>query len=716
MRSALLRRLACSACTLALAGCVSPHSIQALVTPGASALRQSSPPVSGVPTSLAAATYNPTLPDGPGPDVSKINPKKLAEEGVGYLAKGETDKAQRLFNAAIKFDGQNGEYHLLVGLTYHLQFLASGSEEARDNAFAGYQIAAKMAPRLVEPLIQTGRLYIDSKRYEGAAEAFANAVEMDPKEPRALYGLASASYLSGDFKTALWSAAQLDELKWNGKAVDRLRALTFAALGDDTQAQKYLAGYAAGSAENAPAVQELRLRVEQNARLLQTNEWLRKPETASAAGARSGSGKRKFELAALASSALAADPPPTPSAAGGASATPDAAGGPAAPPAPAIPPGGPVKQWYDCGPGSVPPPTPPSPTGPGSPGGSADETLALPALPSTCIGAPPPRMAVIDAVLLRTEDQVSRSYGLNLLQGLTGFFGYAASHAAGSATTILSQSSIYGVGGPSTGASTATPINYSLNIANATDNRNEVLARPALLAIDRLPSTFFSGNTVSIAVSGGAGSVSQLVDKQIGVSFSITPTFIDDDHVLLNVKAARSFVEPPAQGTSGVALSVSRQAVSASVAATFGETVVLSGLTERELIRSASGVPMLRDIPGVQYMFSSVTPTDYFRTIMIMITLRKPVNASDVNDIKAIEAEKKKTGTYKSKKYAFYWRVDDYDKFLNRYAPNLDSAMDNLQSNQLYKSFKGTDLEDVDWAAQSKWANFMHELKQSLFH
>lgn len=359
----------------------------------------------------------------------------------------------------------------------------------------------------------------------------------------------------------------------------------------------------------------------------------------------------------------------------------------------------------------------------GAPAGispTGEETSSLSALPAPCEGDGQPRMAVIDAVLLRTEDQVSRSFGVNLLQGLTGFFVHfrsATSNADGS--TSVSKTRFSGIGSsaaPTVGTS-AAPLFYALNIANATNNRNEVIARPSLLAIDRMPSTFFSGTTVSIAISGNAGSTSTLVDKQIGVSFSITPTIIDRDNVMLSVKAVRSFIEPPAAGTSGVALSTSRNSVTANLTAKFGETVILSGLTERELIRSESGVPVLKDIPGVQYMFSNDSSTDFFRTVMIMITPRKPVT-SDA-DMAAVEREKelrKTSGKSARKTYAFYWRIEEYEKVLSKYAPNLDATIETLENNELYRSFKSKDLVDTNWATKSRMDVLLHDISQVLWH
>jgi hypothetical protein len=404
----------------------------------------------------------------------------------------------------------------------------------------------------------------------------------------------------------------------------------------------------------------------------------------------------------------------------------DAPKAPAATPPsrPALPPGNPRRAWFQCQ-------TAPSFGAPAMGGGAmmanvmmggqsgGEETSPLPALPVPCEGEGPPRTVMIDAVMMRTEDQVSRSYGLNLLQGLTGFFGAVATSASGGNFGVqpLQRTNFFGLGGQGSGSSNAAALSYSLNIANATTNRNEVLARPTLLAIDRLPSTFFAGSTVSIAVVGPAGGSGQLVDKQIGTSFSVTPTFIDDDTVLLAVKAVRSFVEPPAAGTTGVSLSTSRNAVNSNLVVKYGQTVIISGLTERQLIRGDAGVPVLQDIPGIQYMFSSKSNTDFFRTVVVMITPRRPVR-SDA-DIAGVAAEKKRreeTGVSQNKQYAFYWRIDEYAKTLQKYAPNLDSAIDTLDTNVLFKSFKGSDLVDTNWSTKSRLKVILHDIGGLLFH
>jgi type II secretory pathway component GspD/PulD (secretin) len=324
-------------------------------------------------------------------------------------------------------------------------------------------------------------------------------------------------------------------------------------------------------------------------------------------------------------------------------------------------------------------------------------------------------MAVIDAVLVRTEEIINRSYGVNLLQNLSAFFSYSRTYTSTAGTTggttgdtaVVSRA--WGLSQP------GSFLTYALNIANSANSRNEVIARPSLLAIDRLPSSFFSGSQITLGVAGTAGSASTVTDRQVGISLSVTPTFVDDDTVMLAVKATRSFVQPGvAVGSSfGQQLNTSRNAVTANVSVKFGETLILSGLTEREVQRGDSGVPVLKNVPGLQYLFDSVVNSDFNRTVLIMITPRKPIaNEADLEKARRDVADK---GSSRAKRYAFHWRLKEYEEVLARYAPNLDTVVLSLRNNQLYRNFSSRDLVDDTWAAQEPLKKLTRDLKELIY-
>jgi general secretion pathway protein D len=653
-------------------------------------------------------------------DSQGVDSIKVAEEGMKFLQAGDYDKARRLFSAAIKFDAANADLHLLLGMAYHLEFVKTGVDEAREKSLLGYQIAARYAPKDILPILQLGRLELDTHEYKEAAKVFAQAITINPTNGDALYGLATSSYLSGDLVTALWSADELGKLQWNAPAVNRLKTILFNAAGLKEQASESRAAYVKLAKTDPKEIASFDLRLEEIRSVIESQKWLTPPVDSSV--------KPLPEVAV--NSSLPSNPTPE-----------------EIPPQPEAN-GAPQKPWYECtgipaattqqssqsaganafggipgmglnsmgnssgygGYGGFNSGSAAVPTNVGviSTNGAGEEISQLQALPTPCIGAPMPRMAVIDAVLLRTEVSDSQSYGVNLLQGLNLFFGRSTTRTSPESTVTTVN---YGLGG----AGISTALAYSLNIANATNNRNEVIARPSLLAIDRLPSTFFSGTTASIAVPSGVGGISSLTDKQYGISFSVTPTFVNDKHVLLSIKAVRSFAETPDAGTTGVSLSLSRNSVTANVLATFGDTIILSGLTERQLTRSDNGVPVLRDIPIAQYLFQNYRTSDFFRTVMIMVTLRRPI--TDQDQVVAANREKasRGKGAGQRKDYAFYWRIEEYEKFLNSYAPNLDLAIDTMETNELYKHFKSRDLIDVNWGAQPRLKQILNDLTNSIY-
>ncbi|HEY4646572.1 MAG TPA: hypothetical protein VIH25_09870, partial [Steroidobacteraceae bacterium] len=89
-----------------------------------------------------------------------------------------------------------------------------------------------------------------------------------------------------------------------------------------------------------------------------------------------------------------------------------------------------------------------------------------------------------------------------------------------------------------------------------------------------MPSAFFSGRNVTMGIAGTGGSASTITDKPVGISLSVTPTFIDSETMLLAVKAQRSFIEAvDASITFTSAIQASRNAVSANVLLKMGQTL-----------------------------------------------------------------------------------------------------------------------------------------------
>ena len=371
--------------------------------------------------------------------------------------------------------------------------------------------------------------------------------------------MAQAAMLSGDSQTAVFATAKLDELNWQDPRLFRVKALLAAMAKQPQQAADMLERYSALE-KNKKETRYISTRIDQLLAIKTSYQSNDKNEFKARdillAQAKTEEPADKGKDAAAEKKTAAAEPSEE------------------------------RKNWFRCDP--RPAPVSEKDITPLMNNGALpinDENANATTLPAPCIGEKPPS-AMIEVTMIRTEESVQKSYGVNLLDGLN--LGRSLTQAADG--TITKTSQLYNtlgadlnntvVGGAATAISTGM-LSYSLNIANSLYQKNEVIARPTLAAVDRLPSVFFSGGNLSIKVSGTAGGVSTIIDKSIGVVLSVTPTFLDDDYVLLNIRASRSFIENNPD-TANIALHLTRNSVNASAIVKFGQTFILNGLVERE--------------------------------------------------------------------------------------------------------------------------------------
>jgi general secretion pathway protein D len=309
------------------------------------------------------------------------------------------------------------------------------------------------------------------------------------------------------------------------------------------------------------------------------------------------------------------------------------------------------------------------------------------------------KMVIVDVVIIRTEETITSSKGINLINGLTLQFG------SGSATSAaFSYTRTRTLPNNSTGVVRAVvrqlnipSITYSLNIANANTTRNEILARPTLIALNGETSEFFSGINVNAAAtgSGGDSGSSVTIEKDIGVKLMVTPEILEDGRVKMAITAERTFLTTP--DTTSIQftfrIDTSQTNVSANVVMNFGETLILSGLSEKETERKRDGVPGLQEIPLLQYLFSKKETTDFQKSVLILVTPRRP------QFIYQSTKSREKAGKSLSREDRVLSELQArYSDWFRPY-PNWASVFRHMQENQLYREFRTGDV------ALEKWEN-----------
>ena len=239
------------------------------------------------------------------------------------------------------------------------------------------------------------------------------------------------------------------------------------------------------------------------------------------------------------------------------------------------------------------------------------------------------RMVVVDVVLIGSQEDMRERYGINLLDGLSLQFGDTQNALNGwqSARSVTTDHVT-----PTSSTNTTTrvryltipAITYSLNIANALDSVNEVLAKPSLIALSGQTAEFFSGVAISAAaISTGVGvsgnSVS--IEKEVGVRLAVTPTFLEGDRIKLGVVAERTFLTDPSKSVIfQFRMDTTKTIINSTVVMKLGETLILGGLSESENTDELNGVPGLRRIPVMGSLFSTDSKRLYRKTITILLT------------------------------------------------------------------------------------------------
>jgi type IV pilus assembly protein PilQ len=147
---------------------------------------------------------------------------------------------------------------------------------------------------------------------------------------------------------------------------------------------------------------------------------------------------------------------------------------------------------------------------------------------------------------------------------------------------------------------------------------NNVAATIQSLTILRvkLPST---GTVINTGQGGAAGAASTATEKiNTGITLVVTPQVSSDGYVLMSIYAKSS--QPDfTRAVDGIPNEISREANS-NVLVRSGETVVLGGIYRQTVNDTESGLPYLRSIPGLGWLFKRQLKADRKEELLVFLT------------------------------------------------------------------------------------------------
>jgi tetratricopeptide (TPR) repeat protein len=568
---------------------------------------------------------------------------------IGFIKRMELLQANKAINEALQLDARNSYLHFLNGFIYHLQ-ARQGDSQKNEMAIEGYQQALRIDRSNWIAQEFLGLAYMDLKKFDQAKGQFSEVLLMSPDSTVSLYGLMVASYLTGD---AITACAMADQFKKTTTELNdgfiRSSVSVYASCGAFDKAD--LMRVELGKLKREPADMG---RVDQ--RLAQWKSFYRQQAQGnSISGANSVAGVMQTSLS---SATTDAQPERFAQAFTLPSTTPRVAPRPA-----------PINAAN-----GVETPTP--------------RPMVMNVADSASDGSP--RMVLVDVVLVATQELISTSKGVNLLSALTLQLGSSSAAAYSQINTANSvNSAAADVSTAITRAVTIPALAYSLNIANANNSTNEVLARPTLAAIEGLPSEFFSGTNLSagvVSTSTQGGTTIVPLDKRFGVKLAVTPAFLSNGKVQLKVEAQRTSLNATAENPrAAYQIEIAETTANANVVMNMGDTLVLSGLSEKSSSNTRDGVPVLQDVPFLQYFFSNKKTNDYQRSVLILITPRVPVYTSTID-------QNPNAGVSDSMK-----ALREKFGFTGSTPANVEVVLHQLKNNDFFREFRQGDVTLERW-------------------
>ena len=161
--------------------------------------------------------------------------------------------------------------------------------------------------------------------------------------------------------------------------------------------------------------------------------------------------------------------------------------------------------------------------------------------------------------------------------------------------------------------------------AAAADSRAKILQRPRIQTSHNEPASLFVGESrpypTSSYYGGGAyGGYSSIQQLQIGVTLEVTPLINPDGLVVMEIyQRIDSFAGNVTIQNVGDVPVTTEKVASAKVSVRDHDTIILGGLIETDKNKSDSGVPYLKDIPLLGYLFRGSHADEVRKELLVLI-------------------------------------------------------------------------------------------------
>ncbi|MFQ5587868.1 MAG: type IV pilus secretin PilQ [Nitrospiria bacterium] len=172
--------------------------------------------------------------------------------------------------------------------------------------------------------------------------------------------------------------------------------------------------------------------------------------------------------------------------------------------------------------------------------------------------------------------------------------------------------------GFSFGRFTESPFQLDLRLsAGESQEMTRIVSTPKIMVLDNNEALIKQGSQIPFQSSSANGGTNiQLIDASL--QLKVIPHISPDGGILLELNLTKNEPGPPVQGSDQP--SIFEKEVSTQILLMNGETMVIGGIYETKNTESESGVPVLKDIPGLGWLFKNKEKNESTTELLIFIT------------------------------------------------------------------------------------------------
>ena len=245
----------------------------------------------------------------------------------------------------------------------------------------------------------------------------------------------------------------------------------------------------------------------------------------------------------------------------------------------------------------------------------------------------PIRQVLIESRMVTVKDNVAEDlgirWGITDQQGTKGTSGSleGAQNIANGIVPAISDRLNVNLPAPTNAASIAfhvakladgTVLDMELS-ALEQENKGEIIASPRITTSNQKAAYIEQGVEIPYVQAASSGATTVTFKKAV-LSLRVTPQITPDNRVILDLEITQDSQGETVDTPTGRAVAIDTQRIGTQVLVDNGETIVLGGIYQQNLISRVSKVPVLGDIPLVGFLFRNTSDKNERQELLIFVT------------------------------------------------------------------------------------------------